>query len=155
MLGDMATRARLTTGQWIAAVALMWAGIVIGVSFIATPAKFGATSLSLPVAIEIGRQTFRVLHYWELGLAAVTIALLLWRRPARPIVIGSVLAIGVLAVQLLVLMPALAPASDSVISGGESTRALLHWVFIASEAAKVAILLVTAYLATRPPPESV
>lgn len=37
-----------------ACVALFWAGMLAGVSFLATPVKFEAASLSLPVALEVG-----------------------------------------------------------------------------------------------------
>ncbi len=39
---------------------LIWAGVALGVAFVATPAKFLAPSLSLPVALDVGRHTFAV-----------------------------------------------------------------------------------------------
>ena len=49
-------------------VYLLWAGLAIGVAFLATPAKFLAPSLSLTVALEVGRHTFRVYNGVELAL---------------------------------------------------------------------------------------
>ena len=40
---------------------LIWAGIIFGVSLLATPAKFLAPDLSLTEALQVGRVTFRVL----------------------------------------------------------------------------------------------
>ena len=37
---------------------LLWAGLAIGVAFLATPAKFLAPSLSLTVALELGWDPF-------------------------------------------------------------------------------------------------
>ena len=48
-------------------LATFWAGIVIGVSFIATIAKFDAPSLTLPVALDVGRHTFAPLARIEWG----------------------------------------------------------------------------------------
>ena len=58
-------------------VVLLWAGILLGVSFLATPAKFGAPSLSLAVAVDVGRSTFAVLNRVELGSAVLAVGLLI------------------------------------------------------------------------------
>jgi len=42
-------------------LAWVWMGIVIGVSFLATPVKFTADSLTRPVALDVGRATFHAL----------------------------------------------------------------------------------------------
>jgi hypothetical protein len=39
----------------------VWSGLLIGVSFVATPARFLAPSLQLPQALDVGRWTFHVL----------------------------------------------------------------------------------------------
>lgn len=44
----------------VAIVSLVWAGMIVGVSGLATPAKFVAPSLNLPIALEVGRVTFQV-----------------------------------------------------------------------------------------------
>jgi hypothetical protein len=62
-------------------LAWVWMGIVIGVSFLATPIKFTADSLTRPVALDVGRATFNALGYLELALT-VTLAALIWRAIA-------------------------------------------------------------------------
>ena len=47
---------------------LLWAGLTLGVAFLATPAKFLAPSLSLTVALDVGRQTFHLYNRVEIGL---------------------------------------------------------------------------------------
>ena len=59
----------------LGALIILWAGVLIGVSFLAAPAKFGASGLSLPVAMEIGRREFGALNLTEIALAVVTLAL--------------------------------------------------------------------------------
>lgn len=62
---------------------LIWAGLSIGVAFLATAAKFLAPSLSLPVALDVGRQTFRVYNRAELVLLAALIILGVWSKGRR------------------------------------------------------------------------
>jgi hypothetical protein len=40
----------------LAALLLLWAGVLLGVSVLAAPAKFAAPRLTLPVALDVGRQ---------------------------------------------------------------------------------------------------
>jgi hypothetical protein len=42
----------------IACGMFLWAGMLLGVSFIATPAKFLAPSLPLAQALDVGRSSF-------------------------------------------------------------------------------------------------
>lgn len=50
-------------------LASAWAGFLAGVSFLATPVKFLAPSLTLPVALDVGRQTFFAFNRSEIVLA--------------------------------------------------------------------------------------
>ncbi len=59
------------------ALALLWIGLLIGVSFLATPAKFLAASLTLPVALDVGRHTFAIFNRVEWLLAATFLVLTL------------------------------------------------------------------------------
>lgn len=66
-----------TPYRWILIVPdafpFIWAGTIIGHSFIATPAKFKAKGLSLPVALEVGRATFTAFNRLEfIYLALIT-----------------------------------------------------------------------------------
>jgi hypothetical protein len=56
---------------------MFWLGLLIGVAFLATPAKFLAPSLSLPVALDVGRQTFYVFNKVEWVMGAVLLLMLL------------------------------------------------------------------------------
>jgi hypothetical protein len=38
----------------LGALIMLWAGVLIGVSFLAAPAKFNAATLTLPVAMDVG-----------------------------------------------------------------------------------------------------
>jgi hypothetical protein len=58
-------------------VPAIWLGLLIGVSFIATPIKFSAPSLDLPTALDVGRVTFSLFNKIEWGVLAL-LAIFLW-----------------------------------------------------------------------------
>ncbi|SDR63565.1 hypothetical protein SAMN05519103_08762 [Rhizobiales bacterium GAS113] len=133
MAGARATR---VTG----CILLLWAGLVVGVSFLATPAKFLAPSLSLQVALDVGRQAFFVLNRLELALAAVVAVLGMrssapkWRRLALFLPGLMVLA------QTGLLLPLLDLRVEQFLSGAVLPHSPLHLIYVACELAKVAWL---------------
>lgn len=87
--------------------------MVLGVFFLATPAKFLASSLPRPVALDVGRHTFRVFGRIELGLAA----LLGWQG-ARQRRLAFAPGLLMLA-ETLWLRPRLGARTKQIIEGGE------------------------------------
>ncbi len=119
-------------------LAFIWAGLVLGVSFIATPAKFQAGSLSLATALEVGRATFRTMAVAEVGLIAIGIFLIIrsknWRTPFW-------IAPVVFAIEWGAIMPLLSARTDAVLAGQERPGGQLHVVFIVLELVKIVALL--------------
>lgn len=95
-------------------LALVWMGIVIGVSFLATPVKFTADSLTRPVALDVGRATFHALAYLEWVLAAL-LAVLIWRTATHQQSIGrrALTAAAVVVVAVVVQSAWLNPNSTN------------------------------------------
>src|SRR5665648_1182454 len=58
-------------------IAAVWIGMLVGVSFLATPAKFLAPSLTLPVALDVGRHTFSVFNRVEWAFSVVLLLFVL------------------------------------------------------------------------------
>ncbi len=130
------------------ALALVWAGMVLGVSFLATPAKFLAPSLSLPVALDVGRHTFRTFGRVEMAMAAplgLRVGARAWRRLLA-------LAPGLIVLaQALWLQPRLDVRTRQLVQGGvPPPPSGLHLVYVACEAAKLAALLTLGLTAMRP-----
>lgn len=120
----------------------LWAGLSIGVAFLATPAKFLAPSLSLPVALDVGRHTFSVYGDVELGLVVVLLGLGVWSGHWRRWGLALSVPIAVVALQALWLTPALDARVSLILSGNPRLpRSILHQVFIGAEMVKVAWLL--------------
>jgi hypothetical protein len=139
----------LTLRCALGALIMLWAGVLIGVSFLAAPAKFNAPSLTLPVAMEVGRQEFGVLNRVEIALAVLTLALAALARPGRVVALGLALAALAVAVQSLWLLPVLDARALSIIQGETPQPAPWHMLYIVLEVAKLLALLVAGWLGLR------
>lgn len=127
---------------WISRIALLWAGILVGCSFIATPVKFQAPSLSLPTALEIGRVTFRSMAGAELILILIGAILLLRSKNFRSLFWWAIL---VYAIQWLAIMPFLNHRTDMVVNGQASNGPPWHVVYIVLELLKLVLLCLVAF----------
>ena len=136
---DVGTSLQDHRADWGRPVALVWAGMVLGVSFLATPAKFLAPSLPLPVALDVGRHTFRTFGWVEMALTALLG--LSAAAPARQRPLALAPGLIVLA-QALWLRPRLDTRTRQVVDGGETpSPSGLHHAYVACEVAKLAVLL--------------
>lgn len=125
------------------AVAFVWLGVVIGISFIEAPIKFRAPGVTIPIGLGIGRLVFRVVNALEVALAVVAlVATLIGTRMAvAPTVLALAVAV-VLAIQLLAVRPALNRRSDAVLAGGSTeTRSRAHLYYVGLEVVKAAGLI--------------
>ena len=129
---------------------VLWAGAILGVSFIATPVKFQAPSLSMLVGLEVGRYTYRLFARLELCclvgvIAAASLA------SARRI---TVVALALVSIQLLLerywLLPELDRRVSQILAGGPVLFSNSHWVYAGFEALKVALLIAAAAFEYRP-----
>jgi hypothetical protein len=120
---------------------LLWAGVSAGVAFVATPAKFMAPSLSLPVALDVGRHTFRVYNDVELALLAALIVLGAWSKARRSRYLALVVPAAAVAAQALWLIPALDARVSVIAAGGQPPPSNLHAVYIGAELLKLVWLL--------------
>jgi hypothetical protein len=122
-------------------IALLWAGVLLGSSFLATPAKFLAPSLSMQDALEVGKVTFSVLSWVEYGLL-LSLLLSLW--PLKGKLITIVLFSGILllfASQQTYLLPLLDARTNQVLQGQSPGSSNLHIIYIFVELLKVFTLI--------------
>jgi hypothetical protein len=131
----------------VAAVAFLWLGMVLAVSFLEAPLKFRAPDVTLRIGLGIGRLVFRALNAVEAVLALVAVAAAATDLPPRPTVAAGAVAVASLAAQLLWVRPALRSRSDVVLAGGEPPRSRAHYAYVALEVLKVAALAVAGVAA--------
>lgn len=120
--------------------AMLWIGLLLGVSFLATPAKFLAPSLSLAVALDVGRQTFGVFNKVEWALAILLLALVLAGPKARLSIAGAVVLAVMVVVETLWLLPVLDQRVGLIIAGQQPPESSLHVVYIVLQIVKLAVL---------------
>jgi len=128
-----------------------WAGIVIGVSFIATIAKFSAPSLTRPVALDVGAHTFAMLARIEWGLAAVLALFILAAGLTRLRMLLLIAIVAILATEALWLYPQLSARTALVIAGQPLPPSPLHAFSVMAESSKVLLLALFAVLEARKP----
>lgn len=129
--------------MYICLITWLWAGILIGVSFIATPAKFLAPSLSLPDALEIGRATFGVLKWIEFSMCASIIGILLGSRRRSSTISATVVVVAMLLVlQYFLLLPILDARVELFLNGATGSTSNLHWLYVMIEVIKTIILII-------------
>jgi hypothetical protein len=129
-----------------AAVAFVWLGMVLAISFLEAPLKFRAPGVTIPLGLGIGRLVFRALNAVEAVLAAVLAVCLAVGRPGAGTVVAAAVAVVVLLLQVLAVRPALTRRSDRVLAGEDAPRSHSHYVYVGLEAVKVAGLVVAGVL---------
>lgn len=133
------------SSRLVGGFALLWAGFLGGVSFLATPVKFTAPSLDLPVALDVGRVTFAALDKVEIAAAVVLLALaIVYARTALSFG-GAVLLAALVAAQALWLLPALDARVETIIGGGTPPESNLHLLYVGVEAVKLLVLLALGF----------
>ena len=145
-LTAMSDRRRALARCGLGALIMLWAGVLIGVSFLAAPAKFNAPTLTLPVAMDVGRQEFGTLNLAEIVLAVLALALAAYARAERTIWFGLALAAGVIACRRCGCCRCSMPRGDDH-PGRTPPRAPWHTLYIGVEVLKLLSLLVVGWLA--------
>lgn len=137
----------------IAILVLVWIGLLLGVSFLATPVKFLAPSLTLSVALDVGRQTFAVFNALELALALGLLTVCLARgfffHQRGWILYGGIAIFLLVLLQTLWLLPTLDARVEIIIQGSSPPPSMLHNLYIAVDLLKLAVLVAMAVLSFR------
>lgn len=116
----------------------LWAGLVLGGSLIAAPAKFQAASLTRSVALDVGQHQFFWIGIAEMVLCAALIitVIIVDRSLLRWVLVPA----AILIVQRLIIMPPLNARTVEIIAGNSVGPSSLHLVFIVLEVIKVLLL---------------
>lgn len=128
-------------------IALAWLGMLVGVSFLATPVKFQAASLELPVALEIGKVTFAAFSVVEWGLSLGLVITTFFPKASRITVVLSATVVVIVTLQALWLLPALDTRVAAVIAGMPLPPSFHHTIYAAFEVAKALALAAIALVA--------
>jgi hypothetical protein len=123
------------------ALPFVWLGMVVAISVLETPLKFRAPGITLALGLGIGRLVFRALNLVEVALAALLTAVC--AASLQPPAVAWVLVVVawvVLAVQIVLLRPALDRRALRIIAGDDVAPSRQHLIYIGLEGAKVLVL---------------
>lgn len=142
----------MTRYSLMAGLCGLWAGLCIGGSMIAAPAKFQAETLTRSVALDVGRMQFHWVGMAEIFMVSCVLICFFTLRYRRRFLIF--LPICLLVIQRCLIMPSLDARTLQIIAGDTLPSSHLHLWFIALEVMKIIILGIIALgvikLSTRP-----
>ncbi len=133
-------------------IALLTAGTVIGISFVAQPLKFRADDVPLAHLVRAGSAIFHGSHALQLAvLCGLVLLALLPRTRARSALGLLIAALGSLLVQIA-LMPTFDLRVEALAAGQpQAPAAGLHMAYVACELIKLASLLGVGCSGRHPP----
>ncbi len=122
-------------------VCLIWFGMTAGVSLLATPVRFSASTLTRPVALDVGRVVFAALNKAEIVALIILFILVRMTGKAKQLwVFCGILAL-ILMAQSIWLLPELAARTDLTIAGIEPPASVAHAAYSTLELSKLLVLL--------------
>ncbi len=128
-----------------ACIALIWLGMVLGISFLEAPVKFMAPSVTLEIGLDIGRYVFGAFNKVECVLALVIAILLIIIRRKDLSMVPLGLAWLSLTLQTVWLLPVLSARTEVIIQGQTPAPSLSHTTYIVLEVIKAVSLAVYGF----------
>lgn len=121
-------------------ISFIWLGMVLGVSVLSTPIRFTATTITRPIALDVGRVTFAALNKAEFLALIITLIIIQIAGSARSLWIPVFGLALIMIAQTAWLLPELGARTDMIIAGSEPPPSIAHSVYSVLEIAKVILL---------------
>jgi len=122
-------------------IPFLWAGAVIGHSFVATPAKFKAQGLDKPLALEIGRVTFILFNKIEfIFLGLIFLIMLINQTNSYSWLTFALITIS-LFLQVFIIRPALFARATAYQRGITPPPSIHHKLYALLEGFKFLLLI--------------
>src|SRR5687767_9504926 len=125
----------------LAALCFVWAGMVLGISFLEAPVKFTTPSLTLAVGLDVGRHVFGAFNKVEIGAAFLVAALLFKAHPVRAVWLPASAVLIVVFLQSVWLLPVLDARVEMILQKQMPPPAPFHLLYIGLELLKLVSLL--------------
>jgi len=122
-------------------VCLIWFGMTAGVSLLATPVRFTATTLTRPVALDVGRVVFAALNKAEFVALIILLVVVRLTGKAKELWAFCGILTLILMAQSIWLLPELAARTDLIIAGIEPAPSIVHAAYSTLELSKLLLLL--------------
>ncbi|MBX3709494.1 MAG: hypothetical protein KIT56_08870 [Gammaproteobacteria bacterium] len=134
--------------QLIVIIVFLWAGMILGISFLESWAKFHAPSLTRPIGLDVGRTVFNYFHKVQTVLALLVIALIIFASVSFEIYLMLGGLILILCIQSIWLLPRLNERVSIIIAGDQSPPSFVHAFYGMVEIAKFILLCVSGIILT-------
>lgn len=125
---------------------LVWAGMILGISFLEAPVKFTAPSLTFEVGLDMGRHVFGVFNKIEMILGLLLLALLITEKNSLRFVLICLVPLVLLGLQSFWLLPVLDERVLIIINGGIPQGHSPHQWYVIIELVKLIFLLTIGLL---------
>ncbi len=112
-----------------------------GVSLLATPVRFTATTLTRPVALDVGRVVFAALNKAEFVALIVLLIVVRMTGKAKELWAFCGVLTLILMAQSVWLLPELAARTEQIIAGIEPGTSIAHAAYSILELSKLLLLL--------------
>ena len=122
-------------------VCFTWVGMTVGVSMIATPVRFTATSITRPIALDVGRVVFAALNKAELVALVLLLSIVRVSDRTRELWAWCSVLILIVLAQGAWLIPELAARTDLILAGSEPPASYAHAMYSSLELLKIGLLL--------------
>lgn len=126
-------------------LSILYAGILLGVSFLATPIKFSSTILSLQAALDVGKVTFHALIILEWILSCSCVISFLFNPFHKLNYILIFIIIVILIIQTFWLLPILDSRIILIQQDQIPGKAYYHLIYIAADTIKLLALLLIGF----------
>jgi hypothetical protein len=132
--------------QLIIVIAFLWAGMILGISFLESWVKFRTQTLTRPVGLDVGRTVFRAFHKTQYILILMLIIigffahLLLWCW----LIFASI--VSILVLQRFWLFPYLSRCVDNVLAGNKLSKSHIHFAYGILEIIKLGLLFCLSFI---------
>ncbi len=135
-------RARLSDYGFV--ITILWIGFVLAISFLETPLRFSAESVTVPLALQIGRLVFHALNCCEWLFTVIVLVIMVWSRASRRSRCWYGIAVMILVAQTLILFLVLDGRTEAVIQNREVGDSPFHAIYVGFEVAKLIVLSMLA-----------
>ncbi len=120
---------------------LLWAGMILGISFLESWVKFRAPTLTKAIGLDVGRTVFNSFHKVQciLLMAVILIGIFIKLTLINWLIVGMLTIIFIL--QLAWLFPTLNQRVNVILAGGELQNSHAHKIYGMFEIAKFLLLI--------------
>lgn len=125
----------------LTALCFVWAGMTLGISFLETPVKFTAPSVTLLVGLDIGRHVFGMFNKVEIIGAVLAGGLIILAHALRTLGLPVSAVILVVILQTGWLLPLLDARVGMILAGRTPPGTSYHLVYILLELLKLICLM--------------